>query len=552
MTGRARPGGAMGTESQGAQPRPMLRGRGLLLFVVAATAVPLLYAGLTGHVWEDYFITFRHSQNLVEGHGLVYRPGEVVHGFTSPLGTLLPAACYLVTGKGSYVPALWLFRVLSAFAFAGGGLCFLLALRAAGTGRAGLLAFALLYLLDAKAVAFSANGMESGFLLLFLGGTVWSWARGADRHWLALGACCAGLMWTRPDACVYIAALGLADLVFAEGARRPRLVAALRSAAVCAALYLPWLLGAWAFYGSPIPNTIRAKSAYGAGYRSLAETAWATAQHVPDRFQGVFGPIYHQFGGWPGWLAPLTLALGAVCAAYWLLPSRDRLGRAASLAFALAVLYLSVLEAGSPWYYPAATALGLLVLARLCDAVATRIAGAERLSAVALAPALLLVIFQGWLLAATAREMAVQQAVVETGNRARIGLWLKDHVRGQGRVYLECLGYIGYFSDGVRLLDYPGLASPEVVREARGEPHDMTSVGLRLGPEWMVLRPSEAAAFRRHPEFAERYAWVKRFDVSDEIEGRGDVPGKGYLMVDATFDVFRRVPGPANDVYAGR
>jgi hypothetical protein len=543
----------MATESLGAGPRPTVGGRGLGLFVAVAAAVPLLYAALTGHVWEDYFITFRHSQNLCEGHGLVYRPGEIVHGFTSPLGTLLPAACYLVTGKGPYAPALWLFRVLSAFAFAGGGLCFLLALRAAGSGRAGLLTFALLYLLDAKSVAFAANGMESGFLLLFLGGAVLAWARGADRHWRALGLCWAGLMWTRPDACVYIAALGLADLTFGGAPRRPRLVAAVRSAAVCAALYLPWLLAAWAYYGSPVPNTIRAKSAYGAGYRSLAETVAATALHVPERLKGVFGPIYFYFGGWPGWLAPLTVALGAVCATYWLLPARDRLGRAASLAFALAVLYLSVLEAGSPWYYPPATALGLLVLARLCDAVAARIAGAGRLSAVALAPALLLVTFQGWLLAATAREMAVQQAGVETGNRARIGLWLKDHVKGEDRVYLECLGYIGYFSDGVHMLDYPGLASPDVVREARGEPHDMTSVGLRLGPEWMVLRPSEAAAFRRHPEFVEGYAWVKRFDVSDEINGRGDVLGKGYLLADATFDVFRRrVPVPPEDAYAGR
>src|SRR5580658_2957112 len=87
---------------------------GLILFAGAAFAVPLLYALYTGHIWEDFLITFRFSQNLCEGHGLVYRPGERVYGSTSPLGTLLPALCYWMTGQTSYLPALWLFRVLSA------------------------------------------------------------------------------------------------------------------------------------------------------------------------------------------------------------------------------------------------------------------------------------------------------------------------------------------------------------------------------------------------------------------------------------------------------
>ena len=61
---------------------------GLVLFAGVAFAVPLLYALYTGHIWEDFLITFRFSQNLCEGHGLVYRPGERVYGSTSPLGTL--------------------------------------------------------------------------------------------------------------------------------------------------------------------------------------------------------------------------------------------------------------------------------------------------------------------------------------------------------------------------------------------------------------------------------------------------------------------------------
>src|SRR5437868_3644445 len=93
-------------------PPPQSRA-GMATFILAAALVPLAYAWYTNHIWEDFFITFRHSQNLCEGHGLVYQPGERVHGFTSPLGTLVPAFCHTFTGQVSYLRALWLFRVLS-------------------------------------------------------------------------------------------------------------------------------------------------------------------------------------------------------------------------------------------------------------------------------------------------------------------------------------------------------------------------------------------------------------------------------------------------------
>ncbi|HEV3119049.1 MAG TPA: hypothetical protein VGY58_18490, partial [Gemmataceae bacterium] len=106
----------------------------LVLFAFAAVAIATAYALLTDHVWEDYFITFRHSRNLAEGHGLVYHVGERTHGFTSPLGTLLPALLYWIVGTPSHVPSLWLFRTLSIAAFAGGGLFVLKALQDSDDG----------------------------------------------------------------------------------------------------------------------------------------------------------------------------------------------------------------------------------------------------------------------------------------------------------------------------------------------------------------------------------------------------------------------------------
>lgn len=67
-----------------------------LAFVAA-----FMWACFTGHVWEDYYITYRSSKNLATGHGLVFNHGERLHTFTSPLGVLLPAAASLLTGNSS-------------------------------------------------------------------------------------------------------------------------------------------------------------------------------------------------------------------------------------------------------------------------------------------------------------------------------------------------------------------------------------------------------------------------------------------------------------------
>src|SRR5262245_14097626 len=101
---------------------------GLILFAVLACLVCLGYTLFTHQVWEDSLITLRHSENLLKGEGLVYNPGERVHGFTSPVQVLLLALCSLLTGQTSYLATIWLYRAFSIAAFVGSGLFLLLAL----------------------------------------------------------------------------------------------------------------------------------------------------------------------------------------------------------------------------------------------------------------------------------------------------------------------------------------------------------------------------------------------------------------------------------------
>ncbi len=555
----------MGTNT----PAPTRAGRlTLALFALVAFLTPLGFSYYTGHIWEDFFITYKHSENLVKGDGLVFYPGERVHGFTSPLGTLLPAFCYWATGRGGYLPALWLFRVFSSAAFAAGGVFFLLALRTGRASRYVQIAFALLYMLDAKSVDFTGNGMESGFMLLFLGWGIYLIARDEPRRWLAGGLCWAGLMWTRPDGCVYIAALGLASLLFANGPRLPRLLARVKSAALCAVLYLPWFVWVWSYYGLPVPNTIRAKSTYGSGYDDLSLVFWGSLKRIPERLADIFQPTYYGHGGWPKWMNLLAGCLGAFCIVYWLLPTRDRVGRMTSFCFLIIALYLAFLIGAAPWYFPPATACGLLVLAQGSVALARSLPrdpvlrrwrsraiqpgdiararafprGHLVVRAAIFAGLVALIGYSGWLLAMTGREFEVQQRVIEYGNRKRVGDWLKEHVGPNERVYAECLGYFGYFS-GAHIQDNPGLVSPEVTNEIRhpppGEGDGFASVGLRLKPEWLALRPFDVDDFEGRAGF-EKYEQVEVFDVTEEFDKYPDLYGRGYLHGDKKFTIYHR------------
>ena len=184
-------------------------------------AACLGFALYTDHAWEDFFITFRSSLNLATGHGLVFQVGERVHTFTSPLGTLLPAL-FAVGGGDATTRALWCFRLVSAAALGGAIWMAARAMLRDGVTPFVLGAICALWALDAKTVDFAINGQEAALMIFFIVLTWHALVSEASVGRLALG--CAGLQWTRPDGCVFFAALALAWLAFGGGtARRARL-----------------------------------------------------------------------------------------------------------------------------------------------------------------------------------------------------------------------------------------------------------------------------------------------------------------------------------------
>jgi hypothetical protein len=529
---------------------------------LAAAGCALGYALLTQHAWEDYYITYRASKNLATGHGLVFNVGDRLQTYTSPLGVLLPALASLLTLNRSDDGALWIFRGMSCLAFGGGAaLLFAVAQRLRYGLIAGLVLVAWLCT-DSKSVDFSINGMETGFMLLFLIYSLWAlFALSVDRRWLHLGLAWGGLMWTRPDSFIYIGLLALGAWLFNDQARsgmsRKDLVGLFfRAGLTCTIVYLPWFLGAWAYYGTPVPHTIVAKDSVSSSPRTLLALLGAIAKMPQAIWRGdatieaTFLPTYFTAGGWPGGLRVGARVLGAVTACLWLLPFIRAESRAASFAFLGAHVYLTNYPYFPfPWYLPPTTLLAFLAL----GGVGTQILEFGRLApagwrlpvrAPILAVAGGLLLAQGWILVAAGRQMAALQRCIDTGNRRKVGEWLAKNAAAGDRVFLEPLGYIGFYS-GLKTYDWPGLSSREVVAAHAKVGGQWATIIEYLQPEWLVLRPPEIEMMRRDlPRLlTASYQPAQIFDVRDQVS-KTNVYGRRLLELDSMLTVFHQIQSP--------
>ena len=226
----------------------------------AAAVVALAMLGL--YCWEirvwildDALISFRYAENLAAGHGPVYNVGERVEGYTTFLWVTLLALCNRL-GLDTVASARWLGMV-----FAAASLIALAGLRrfVPAAAQRGGGAAALLLGSCATFTSFGYSGMEvtlTGFLVLL---TVLFHLRlesDPRPRWVTVsGVCCALATMARPEnALVFLCLLGW-HLVVRPAGRH----AWLRFAVSYSALYGPYFLWRWIYYGWFLPNTFYAK-----------------------------------------------------------------------------------------------------------------------------------------------------------------------------------------------------------------------------------------------------------------------------------------------------
>ena len=199
------------------------------------------------HPIDDAYITFRYARNLADGHGLVYNPGERVLGTSTPLYALVLAS--LAAGLGAdRLPhyALWVNAI-------SGGVASLLVFRLASklgltpltaglTGR--------LQALSPLSIRYAVGGMEICLTTALLLACYSAHLAGRNTSRAILATV---VLFLRLDA-----ALALALFVMFELLRNRRI--RWTTLAVVAAIAIPAAIAAEIAYGSPLPQSVLARS----------------------------------------------------------------------------------------------------------------------------------------------------------------------------------------------------------------------------------------------------------------------------------------------------
>ncbi len=265
----------------GLAARGLVRGAGVALSFLPWLA---LLGWLSATAWflcDDAFIGFRYARNLLEGHGLVFNPGEYVEGYTNLLWLLELAALWKVLGIPPEQAAPWLSVACTAGTVAALGVWLARLPRVRHRWLVAWMAFGLLCSSATFAVWTSGGGLETRQFTLFIVVAVvclglWR----SERRGLAAASLSLALAaYTRPEGlligglCIgWFALQTMAD----AGRLRPDWRRLAWLAAPFVALVAAHYLFRHAYYGEWLPNTYHAKHVrpwYGSGFRYL----WAAA-----------------------------------------------------------------------------------------------------------------------------------------------------------------------------------------------------------------------------------------------------------------------------------
>jgi hypothetical protein len=444
---------------------------------------------------DDAYITFRYSSNIAAGFGFVYNPGERVLGTSTPLYTLLLAAACRLGANPVVVSGI-------AGALAWSAIAALGILHVRSLGLLPLLALGLI----ASSPTIAANlAMESALYCALVLSAFYCFEIGRKIIWAVLAGLAAV---TRPDGLIAAATLGVAALL--RDRKLPW-----RQALTTALVIVPWYAYAWFNFGSPLPQSFRAKAglAHSAGFGGgdfLVGLVRLAAQGLSvSRTSLLWGVLWA--AGLLSWAKkrhkwPLLTWAALYSAAYW--------------------------ATGMPhfgWYYLPLVPLGAILCAEGAGVVSRlpRNRWIRRVLVVGLALALSLDL--------GARFEVCLRIGKNEPPRAKayreVGLWLAQHAERSDSIALLEIGIVGYHS-GLHVIDTMGLVTPYMGARLLDWGQSLALALNRFWPDYALAVSNTAwEAIERQDWFRSTYRPVLKVDHRDE----GDPA--------AALTLYERLPG---------
>jgi hypothetical protein len=378
-----------------------------------------------GYTTDDALITFRYAENLASGNGFVYNLGERVLGTTTPLLTLLLA--FFMKLKLSPFTSVFLIGIVADFFTARG------IFRIFQTQQRPFSYLpSLLYLFNPETLQWSLSGMETQLYIAFaINALIFS----VRDRWKSGFLFSAFAVLTRIDGIAVLGALTVAYLV-----RFRKLP--LKEIILASFCLLPWMLFAFAYFGSPIPNSAGAK--------------WALSGNNP--LSAVFEILFkgflhlHTFGVPFFLLAIYGTARIARADLRWIALPIWTWGYAFAYALAAGPMH--------PWYYPPFYAGYLILIFAGFYSLYERTAFLQKqvIITAGICSAIIIVLCLSYF---RAQQLEKEQVHLNGVNKAT-GLWLKENALPGARIGIKDIGYIGYYSQR-KVLDLAGLVSPECI-----------------------------------------------------------------------------------------
>ncbi len=211
---------------------------------ISAFSVIVLYLLLRSLRHDDAYIIYQYARNLSVGNGFVFNAGERVLGVTTPLLTLLLAVAYRVAGE--VLPQVSIFLGCAGIAAQA------MLLFALTRDRLPVTAWVLLIFTISDwhgSMRFAA--LETNLYGALLLGTVY--LAGKGTHPIACGALLGLAFLCRHDAVL------LVPVILLIRGRSLGLRAVIKLLLASLLVVLPWLVFAWIYFGSPLPQTLHSK-----------------------------------------------------------------------------------------------------------------------------------------------------------------------------------------------------------------------------------------------------------------------------------------------------